>query len=163
MNDGERIRVIGVGSPFGDDALGLEAARLLAGRSAAGVDVVAADRPGERLLDLFEGCAAVIVIDAASRPGARSNAATVHDLDLDAAAASELRPLSSHGLGVAQAIALARALGRLPARGRLLAVEVDPDAGGTVGLSAAAGQALQDVCARAERWIASYSGSETEA
>jgi hydrogenase maturation protease len=153
-----RVRVIGVGSPFGDDALGLAAARRLAIQAPAGVEVVAADRPGERLLDLFDGCAAVIVIDAAWRPAADSSRATgtVHELDLADAAAASSQPLSSHGLGVAQAIALAGVLGRLPPRGRFLAVEIDPVPEGIDRLSPAAEGALQRLWARVEHWLGVY-------
>jgi hydrogenase maturation protease len=148
-DEGGRLRIIGIGSPFGDDALGLEVARRLAARVPAVVDVVAADRPGERLLDLFAGCDAVILVDAARRVGqGAGSAGAIHDMDLAAAADRGRVPVSSHGLGVAQTIALAHALGRLPRRGRLLAVEF--------GAGRAAEPALAEVCARALRWAAAY-------
>jgi hydrogenase maturation protease len=147
------VRVIGVGSPFGADALGLEAARRLAADTPPGAEVIAVDRPGERLLDLFAGAAAVILIDAARAAGSDGDPGTVHDLDLEAVADAGARPFSSHGFGVAETIALARALGRLPPRGRVLAVEVDPS--GTAS-DPALQRALADVCARARSWVAKY-------
>jgi hydrogenase maturation protease len=83
---------------------------------------VLTERPGAELLDLLGGAGAVIVLDAV-RSGAAPG--TVHDLALE-----ELPGVapawSSHGLGVADALALARALGQRP-RGRFIGIEAGPD------------------------------------
>ena len=50
------IRIIGIGSPFGDDAAGLEIARVLAEAPPPNCEVIVADRPGMALVDLMEGC-----------------------------------------------------------------------------------------------------------
>jgi hydrogenase maturation protease len=54
------IRIIGIGSPFGDDAVGLEVARILAGSQPRDCEVIASDRPGMALVDLLDGAEAVI-------------------------------------------------------------------------------------------------------
>ena len=56
------IRIIGIGSPFGDDAAGLEAARQLAADPPPDAEVVVADRPGAGLIDLFDGADALIIV-----------------------------------------------------------------------------------------------------
>ena len=114
------IRVVGVGSPAGDDGVGLEVARRLAARPPAGAEVCAVDRRGPALLDLLDGADAVIVIDAA-RSGAPLG--TVHELPLAAVPRDARAPLSSHGVGVQAALALADALGRTLPSGVVLAVE----------------------------------------
>jgi hydrogenase maturation protease len=107
------VIVIGFGNDLrGDDAAGLVAARLV--RAHAPPDVrlheVASD-PTEAI-DLWDGAARAIVVDAmqSGRP-----AGTVVRVDLlDAAAAAGCALRSSHSFGVIEVVALARALGRLP-------------------------------------------------
>jgi hydrogenase maturation protease len=142
------IRIIGIGSPFGDDACGLAAARRLAEEPPAGAEVVVADRPGAALIELLDGVDATILIDAVrsgSPPG------TLHDLDLRTLLRSAVRPVSSHDLGVAAAIQLADALGRLPARGRLLGIET-PGTRSADG-SAPVEDAIPEVVSRARAWV----------
>jgi hydrogenase maturation protease len=115
------IRVIGVGSPFGDDAAGLEAARRLAGAPPPGCEIVIADRPGVGLIELLDAAGAVVVIDAV-QTGAPPG--TLHDLELGRVGRVRPSPGSSHGLGVAEAVRLAAQLGRAPARGRFLGIEI---------------------------------------
>jgi hydrogenase maturation protease len=114
------IRIIGIGSPFGDDAAGLEAARRLAASPPPGCEIVAADRPGLGLIDFFTGAEAVILIDAVcsgAPPG------TLHDLSLRRLVHRAPAPASSHAFGVAAALQLAEQLGGGPVRGRVLGVE----------------------------------------
>ncbi|MGE5622300.1 MAG: hydrogenase maturation protease [Bacillota bacterium] len=120
------IRIIGIGSPFGDDRIGWEAidaidASGMLGRFPAGV--VAAYRcgqPATDLLPLLSGAGAVLLIDG-SRSGAPPG--TLRKVD-----ASELRAdagnLSSHGLGVPESLALARALGLLPGTTVVYGIEI---------------------------------------
>jgi hydrogenase maturation protease len=98
----------------GDDAAGLEAARRLGGIELEG-DTSA-------LVDLLAGAPSAIVIDAV-RSGASPG--TVHRLDAGAAALpGTLRSSSSsHAVGVAEAIELARVLGRLPETVTVLGIE----------------------------------------
>jgi hydrogenase maturation protease len=106
-------RIIGVGNPDrGDDAAGLEVARRL--RVVHGIE--ARECPGglTDLLDAWHGADDVIVVDAMAS-GRAPGAVTRFD-----AAAGPLPATrsgaSTHGLGVAEAVELARVLGRLPAR-----------------------------------------------
>ncbi len=141
------IRIIGTGSPFGDDACGLAAARQLAEDPPPGVEVVVADRPGAGLIELLDGVEAALVIDAV-RSGAPPG--TIHDLDLRKLPGSFLRPVSSHDLGVAEALQLADALGRLPAHGRLLGIEIGAPSSAP---SREAARAIAGVVHRARRWV----------
>jgi len=118
------IRIIGIGSPFGDDAAGLEAARRLAAAPPPGTEVIAADRPGSDLIELIDGAEATILIDAV-QSGATPG--TLHDIDLRDLPAAGVRLVSSHDLGVADAVQLAAALGKAPLRGRLLGIEIAAD------------------------------------
>jgi hydrogenase maturation protease len=115
------IRIIGIGGPFGDDAVGLEVARVLAERPPPGCDVIAADRPGLGLIDLLDGIEGAILIDAV-RSGALPG--TVHELSFAQLARAGGPFISSHELGVAGSIKLARQLERAPTRGGMLGIEV---------------------------------------
>ena len=147
------IRIIGIGSPFGDDAAGLEAARQLAADPPAHTEVIVADRPGAGLIDLFDGVDSVILIDAA-RSGAPPG--TVHEFDLHALSSCPLRLYSSHDFGVAEIIQLAARLDRLPRRGRVFGIEIaagqpSPQSELTPVVLAAVAEAAQ----RTRRWCTS--------
>lgn len=110
-----RLRVIGVGNPWrGDDGAGLHAARRVRELAPDAVEVVELEGEPVSILDSFANAEAVIVIDAlvaGYAPG------TVHRIDATAAALPpRLARPSTHLLGLAEAIELGRALGRLPAR-----------------------------------------------
>ena len=96
----------------GDDAAGLLAAAFLRTRVPEGVAVVWGSADPVSLLDAWEGAERVWLADAVMSGAA---AGTVHRID---AHREPLLPRprcrSTHGLGVAEAIELARALGRLP-------------------------------------------------
>jgi len=114
-----RVHVIGIGTAHADDAAGLAVAALLASRPLPdGVLVKTCMRPLPDLLDALEGADAAVLIDAARTGGVPG---AIHRLAQGDLAC--LRSPSSHGLGVAQALALAAALGRAPARVELLAIE----------------------------------------
>lgn len=112
--------VIGVGNDFaGDDAAGRLVARALAG--AAAFDVAETHGAAADIVTLMEGRARVLIVDAC-----RSGAAPgmVHRLDAGAGALPGwLRSVSSHGIGVAEAVALARVLGTLPGHVEIWAIE----------------------------------------
>jgi len=103
--------VIGVGQPDrGDHAVGLLVAAEVR-RTAPAVDVVTVSSP-TRLIDTWGGRDAVAVVDAVrtGRPAGAIALVEVGDRPLPA------RPGAggSHGFGVAEAVELGRALGRLP-------------------------------------------------
>lgn len=113
------IRVIGVGTAQGDDAAGLAVAELLRqGPLPAGVEVIDCPRPGLDLLDDMANADAVVLVDATQSGRA---AGTVHRVPADALPAG--RGFSSHDLGVAAALELGRALGRLPRRIEIIGIE----------------------------------------
>lgn len=102
------MRVIGVGNPWrGDDGAGPAVARAAGGVSTA---------DPARLLDLWEGARHAVVVDACVSGAAPG---TIHRGD----AGRPAQPASTHGIGVADAIALARSLGRLPPRLDVYAIE----------------------------------------
>jgi hydrogenase maturation protein HypF len=117
------IRIIGIGSPFGDDAAGLEIARVLAQEPPPNCEILAADRPGAALVDLLEGADVAILIDAV-RSGAPPG--TIHEFSFDELHHCASHFVSSHDLGVAAALRLAQKLGRGPSVGRVIGIEIAP-------------------------------------
>lgn len=122
------IRIIGLGSPYGDDRIGwnaveaIRASGLLKRLPAGMAEACYCDRPGGGgLLALFEGAHTAILIDA-MKSGAPLG--TVRRL-----AASDLEPdsglVSSHDLSVAETIAIGQALDLLPATLLLYGIEVE--------------------------------------
>jgi hydrogenase maturation protease len=110
--------VIGIGQPYrGDDAAGLAVLPLI-----AGAETLEHHGEGLGLMALWEGRAAVLLVDAAESGAAPG---TLHRID--AAAPHPLRArlfrASSHAFGVHEAIETARTLGRLPPRLIVHAVE----------------------------------------
>jgi hydrogenase maturation protease len=118
-----KVHVVGVGTPRGDDAAGLAVAEALARHALPpGVSVHLCERPVPDLLDALEGADAALLVDAARTGAAPGTLRRLGRAELARSASP-----SSHGLGVAEALALAEALGRAPARVELLALEIaDP-------------------------------------
>jgi hydrogenase maturation protease len=116
MATSRRVRVIACGNPqAGDDALGLLAAEAVRRRVPDDVEVVEAG-PATRVLELLDGTEVAIVIDAVRAPdGARTPGTLVRaEGDGDGLPAELRGSLSSHGLGLAEAVGLAAALGHTP-------------------------------------------------
>lgn len=115
-------RIIGIGHlDRGDDAVGRLAAARLKDRVPSGIEVLETDGEAGKLLDLFQGADTVIVIDACvsgAKPG------TVQRIDAVATAMPRwLGSASSHAIGLGESVELARALGQLPKRLIIYAVE----------------------------------------
>jgi hydrogenase maturation protease len=108
-----QLKVVCVGNPWrGDDAAGLDVARRLQGTLPP--DVELQEREGEptALIDAWEGAQALWLVDAVS---SGAPAGTIHRLDAsDRELPAELFRASTHHVGLAEAVELARALGRLP-------------------------------------------------
>jgi hydrogenase maturation protease len=96
----------------GDDAVGRRVAALLRDDTQQGVEIVEHDGEATALLDAFEGATQAVLIDA-SVSGAPAGAVRRIDVTREALPQEEFTG-STHGLGLACAIELARALGRLP-------------------------------------------------
>jgi hydrogenase maturation protease len=130
------VLVIGVGNPDrGDDGSGPAVAALVPGAIAVGGEL--AD-----LLDAWSGHEDVVVVDAmvSGRPPG-----TVVYLDAVAhGLPSGFSSASSHALGLADAVELARALGRLPLRLTIIGIEVESCALGE-RLSARVAAAVESV------------------
>jgi hydrogenase maturation protease len=113
-----RVRVIACGNPdAADDALAVlalrEAAASLSGLP--GVELVELLDP-LRLLELLEDVDGAVLVDAVRTPGGRRRPGTLVRLGRSGwSEASAPASLSSHGLGLLEAVALASALGRVPA------------------------------------------------
>jgi len=107
--------VIGLGNEYRrDDAVGLVVARRL--REAAPESVLVLEETGEgaSLLESWQDADTVILIDAVQSGAAPG---TVHRLDARAQPiAKKFFRFSTHAFGLAEAVELARALGRLPPR-----------------------------------------------
>lgn len=124
-----KVRIVGVGSPFGEDRAGWQAARFLGEHFALtypnllqSLDVL--DRPGAALLNYLKpDDGVVLLIDAVVvRPGAPSVATyTLDEL-------AEQAVISSHGFGVAETLALGHKLGLLHPEIYLFGVAGEPDA-----------------------------------
>ena len=116
------VCVVGVGNALrGDDAVGLEVARLLDGTLPAGVRLVECEGEPVSLLCRVGG---LRHRDRRRRDGVRPRAGTVRRLAAhDGPLPPELQRASTHLLGVAEAVELARALGRLPERTIVYGIE----------------------------------------
>jgi hydrogenase maturation protease len=127
----ERLLVVGVGNRYrGDDGAGLAAAARLA--KVAGTSVVLLDNAGDGtvLLDIWQHADAVILIDAVRSGAPAGTVRRLRVLAADspedlAAALGSARGLggSTHGVGVAEAVALGRTLNRLPRRLVVIGIE----------------------------------------
>jgi hydrogenase maturation protease len=107
---------------------------------------------------MIDGAAAAILIDAA-RSGAPPG--TLHEFSFDELErCAAARPISSHGLGVAAAVELARKLGRAPARGIILAIEIAPAARQKLGgLSAGAREAAERTSIRVRQLVSEFNAT----
>ena len=135
--------VIGVGNALrGDDGVGLAVAESLRPHVPPGVAVVCCEQEPSRLLDAWENAHTAIVVDAAAS-GSAPGGVRRFDASETALAAGVFRS-STHAFGVGDAIELARALGRLPARVLVYGIEGGTFAAGE-GLTAPVRTAVEQV------------------
>ncbi len=145
------LRIIGIGSPSGDDQAGWLVARelqrmRLIERLPCRTSIIALDRPGVGLLQHLTGVDLLVLVDAmhsGAPPGTIHRIENLQCIEPD-------RSVSSHGMGVASALELGRALGALPPSVIVYAIECDSmmaDSGPT-GLVVAAASALAGTIAR---------------
>jgi hydrogenase maturation protease len=115
--------VVGVGNAFrGDDAAGLAVIRLLHDTVPDGVRLVECEGEPVSVIDVWDGCDRVVVVDAMQSGAAPG---TIRRLVVgEEPLPAELRSgPSTHLLGIGEAIELARTLGRLPKDVIVYAVE----------------------------------------
>jgi hydrogenase maturation protease len=137
-----RVRIVGCGNlDAGDDAAGLVAVERARPLVPADVEVVTAPT-ALHVLDLLDDTATVLLVDAMRTAGAvRSPGEVVRaESGADGLPVALRSSLSSHGLGLAEAVGLAAALGPVP-RVVFLGVEVGDVRAGR-GLSPAVDAAL---------------------
>ena len=120
------LRVLGIGSPFGDDQLGWEVVKLLQKSidlnqfTSDQVQLSCCDRPGMYLLALMRDANTVFLIDAIKAGAACGTLHRFKNQEIEAMS----NPLSSHTLGVAEAMKMGRALDDLPPNVILYGIEI---------------------------------------
>ena len=144
-----RVRIIGIGSPLGDDQIGWRLVDFLRNYKSlqtpvCEISLFALDRPGVQLIEQLLGADIVVLIDAiksGAAPGTLYRVANIGDLEKDLL-------VSSHGFGVAAALELAAALDVLPEKLLLYGVEI-----GDAGFASACGSVPDDAVAEAAAGI----------
>ena len=117
------IRVVGVGSPCGDDALGWEVIRQLRPRLRDRPDIELHVLKGShRLLDILDGRGTLLVVDATATGNAPG---TIHGFEWPEPRIEALRPDSTHHVQPAEVLRLARAVGFLPPRVMIFGIEIE--------------------------------------
>ena len=109
------IRIVGVGSPLGDDALAWEVVRNLREQHGLPREIeYHLVEGGQRILDVLDGRGTLLLVDAvvaSTRPG------TIHRFEWPDDRIASLRPGSTHDLRPAEALRLASVLGIAPSAG----------------------------------------------
>ena len=144
--------VIGIGNEFRrDDGAGPAVLARLDGRVPGGVTLLASDGEPAGLIEAWTGAPLAVVVDAVraepSVPG------RLHRLVLHQAGAAEVRPVSSHGLGLDTAIGISRALDRMPGTLIVHAVEA-ADLGQGPGLTPAVAAVIDTLAGAVLRELA---------
>lgn len=113
--------VIGVGNPWrSDDGVGPRVVEALEAQGRDDVDLLVLDGEPARVVSAWQGRSLVVVVDAVRAGDAPGS---IHRIDALAGDLPASGQASSHGAGIAEAVALARSLDRLPARLVVLGVE----------------------------------------
>ncbi|MCI3928857.1 hydrogenase maturation protease [Streptomyces sp. AN091965] len=156
MKERTRIAVVGVGNEYRhDDGLGPAVVARIRKRTTVrplppGTTLDTSDGEPGRLITLWEGADLAVILDAAhAHPGTPGR---VHRIELDAGRLARPAAGSSHGLGLGEAVELARVLGRLPGRLVVFAVEGTDHSLGP-GLSPAVAAAVGPLAESVEREI----------
>ncbi len=142
--DSRRIVVIGVGNPFRrDDGAGPAVAAVVRAAAPAGVEVLERDGEPTALLDAWADAALAVVVDAVG-PGGTPGRVQRFEVDGGLGEVPDrAHHGSSHALGIGDAVALGRALGRMPTRLAGLGIG-GCDFGDGTGLSDAVAGAIDD-------------------
>jgi hydrogenase maturation protease len=140
-----QILVIGCGNRYAtDDGVGLAVARALQGVPLPeGVIVIEAGCPGLNLLDLWGKTDQVLIIDAVksgSVPG------TIHTFGLEALPSRESLPDSLHGVNLVDALTLGQLMDQLPARLKVVGVEILSEEPFYEGLTPLVEAAVPEAC-----------------
>lgn len=120
------LRVLGIGSPFGDDQLGWEVIKLLQQKPSLypfmphQLQLRCCDRPGIHLLELMRDASSVFLIDAVKTGAAMGSLHYLKNEEISQIASN----LSTHALGIAEAMAMGAALQELPSSVVLYGIEI---------------------------------------
>jgi len=159
MSPPARIAVIGVGNEFRrDDGVGWAVLARLRERGRErplppGTLLATCDGDPARLIGLWEDTDLAVVVDAAhAHPGTPGR---VHRLELGSGRLAQPSTTSSHGLGLGEAVELARVLGMMPDHLVVYAVEGAETGLGT-GLSPAVAAAVEPLAQAVEDEIARH-------
>ena len=137
--------LIGVGNPDrGDDGAGTAVARQLLGRNDCAFEVRECTGEATSLICAWTGFDDVILVDACRGAGPPGSIHRIGPDDVERLA--RLQHASTHSLGVAAAIGLARVIGTLPRRLVIYAIEARHFSDGT-GLSEEVDHAVHEVVA----------------
>ena len=116
-------RIIGIGSPFGLDRIGIEVVEQLKTASLAQqIELIVLDRPGLGLVDYFD-VDSLLIVDAVLTDGPVGE---VHNIDIRALE-KNFKILSTHNAGIVDAIVLARSLNVIPANLQILGINIGTD------------------------------------
>ena len=114
------IRIIGLGSPFGDDQVGWRVIESLKGRLPRTIDLIALDRPGAGLIRWMQKVDHLVLIDALTSGAAPGSVIRLDAADLP----TDRSRLTSHDLALSDTLRLAERLGCLPARIEIFGIEL---------------------------------------
>jgi hydrogenase maturation protease len=138
------VRVVGVGSPQGDDAVAWDVVRQLQAIPGDGVEFFQVDG-GQRLLEILDGSGSLILIDAMSS-GAET--ATIRRLEWPDSNLEVMRPGSTHDMNPGQALRLADTLGLVAERIIIFGIEArqfSPSAELSAEISAAIPELIRQI------------------
>jgi hydrogenase maturation protease len=145
MNWPRPIRVVGVGSQLGDDALAWEVVRDLRDQELRpGIEFYMVEG-GQRILDVLDGRGTLLLVDAV---GASTRPGTIHRFEWPDQRVEALRPGSTHDLRPAEALRLAAVLGIAPPRVIVFGIEaetIDPKPGLSQPVKAAAAELVRQL------------------
>ncbi len=145
------VLVIGLGNTMRrDDGVGPAAIELLEKGETGGAETVILDGESTRLIEAWRNRSRAIVIDAVV---AGEPAGTIHEVDVGRDSLPDWAAgATTHGAGIAEAVALGRVLDRLPTE--LIVFGVEPaDMTHGPGLSDPVGAALPALVERVREWV----------
>jgi hydrogenase maturation protease len=153
------IKIIGVGNAWrGDDAAGLMVAQRLRQENFAYVEITESAGTGAALADAWQDATRVIVVDAVVTGGSPGVIYRFNAND-PAATFPVSSPASSHGWGVAEAVALGRLFQELPPVLIIYGIEGQKFALGD-GLSPAVAAAIPEAASRIAQEIQAWLGRD---
>jgi hydrogenase maturation protease len=135
------IRVLGLGSPFGDDRAGWWVVHHLRGNVPPSVDLVTLDRPGAALIHWMTGVRHLVIIDAVVDDGPPGR---ILKVPLERLTQVTSR-YTSHQLTLVATLQLARTLGDLPTLVEIYGVTIAGPGQGSPLVEAAAGRLAADL------------------